>query len=183
MEDDEATLVAALRRGEHAAFDAVYASWRPRVYSFLARLTGERTTAEELMQETFLRLATRARDLDPGTRLRPWLFTVARNLYVDSHRRALLDLDRFRELGLWAGRARSVAVTPFDLTEVSQTSARLECALLGLPPKLREAVLLCSVEGFEPAEAAEILGIGGASLRQRLARGRKMLREALEEAA
>ncbi len=177
---DEPELVAALRRGDREAFDAIYDRHRPRVFGFLARLSGDRLLAEDLMQETFVRLATRARDLEAGTRLSPWLFTVARNLWVDHRRRAFIDFDRLRDLSLWPSRPRAVAETPFDTTALSETRARLERALLGLPTKYREALLLCAVEGFTPAEAAAMIGVAPDTLRQRLARGRRMVRDALE---
>ena len=106
--DEDAALLAALRLGERAAFDALYDAWRPRVFAFLARLSGDRLLAEDLMQETFLKLARHGRDLPPGTHLRRWLFTVARNLFIDQRRRALLDVDRLRELRLWPSRPRRV---------------------------------------------------------------------------
>ena len=124
--------MAALRRGDHGAFDAVYDRYRPRVFAFLARLGGDRVQAEDLMQETFVRLATRARELSEDTRLRRYLFTVARNLYIDERRRARLDIDRLRELRLWPSRRRQVEETPFDLSAASETIRRLEAALLGL---------------------------------------------------
>jgi RNA polymerase sigma-70 factor (ECF subfamily) len=179
--DEERELVAALRRGDRNAFDVVYDRYRPRVFAFLARLGGNRAQAEDLLQETFMRLATTARQLPEETNLHAYLFTVARNLFIDQRRRALLDIDRIRDLALWPSRPRWVEETPFDLSEVSQTIVRLENALCRLPTKYREAVLLCSVEGFTPAEAAQVLGDHPDALRQRLSRGRRMLRDALEE--
>lgn len=177
----ERELVAGLRRGERGAFDAVYDELRPRVFGFVARLCGNRAQAEDLLQETFVRLARSAESFDEDTRLRPLLFTIARNLFIDHRRRALLDFDRLRELSLGPSRPRQVDVTPFDIAEASETQRRLEDALLALPTKYKEAVLLVSVEGFEPKEAAAMLNIEATALRQRLARGRKMLRAMLED--
>jgi RNA polymerase sigma-70 factor (ECF subfamily) len=179
--EDEPELVAALRRGDREAFDAIYDRHRPRVFAFLARLSGDRTLAEDLLQETFVRLAQKASDLDPATRPLPWLFTVARNLYVDHRRRVILDFDRLRDLALWPSRPRRVEVTPFDLTQASETERRLEAALLGLPTKYREAVLLVGVHGLSPNEAATVLAIRPEALRQRLSRGRARLHDMLEE--
>ncbi|MBW2465255.1 MAG: sigma-70 family RNA polymerase sigma factor, partial [Deltaproteobacteria bacterium] len=95
---DDTRLVAALRRGDREAFDAIYDRYRPRVFAFLGRLSGDRVLAEDLLQETFVRLARRAPDLDAATRLRPWLFTVARNLFLDHRRWVILDFDRLRDL-------------------------------------------------------------------------------------
>lgn len=175
--DDEAQLVAALCRGESAAFDAIYDRYRARVFAFVARLSGDRIRAEDLMQETFVRLALKARQLDPDTRLRPWLFTVARNLWLDQRRRALVDFDRLRDLALWpSARVDS----PFHLAEANETQQRLEKALANLPAKCREAVLLVAVEGFEPNEAAVILNLKPEALRKRLSRGRAMLKKVLQ---
>jgi RNA polymerase sigma-70 factor (ECF subfamily) len=77
----ELVLVGRLRDGEPAAFDAVYEAYRARVYSFLARMARSREVAEDLAEETWLRLVEAAPRLRPDTRLGPWLFTVARNLY------------------------------------------------------------------------------------------------------
>jgi RNA polymerase sigma-70 factor (ECF subfamily) len=178
--EDERQLVAALRRGDREAFDAIYDRYRPRVFAFLARLSGDRILSEDLLQETFVRLARNAHRLDDTTRLRPWLFTVARNLYVDHRRRALLDFDRLRDLALWPSRPRRVDETPFDLAQASETEKKLETALLGLPTKYREALLLIAVEGLEPSDAAAVLGIRPDALRQRLSRARSALRATLE---
>jgi RNA polymerase sigma-70 factor (ECF subfamily) len=179
--EDERQLVAALRRGDREAFDAIYDRYRPRVFAFLARLSGDRILSEDLLQETFVRLARKASTLDDATRLRPWLFTVARNLYVDHRRRALLDFDRLRDLALWPSRPRRVEETPFDLTQASETEKKLETALLALPTKYREALLLVAVEGLEPSDAAEVLGVRPDALRQRLSRARSALRATLED--
>lgn len=172
----DAHLIADLRKGSPAAFDTVYDRYRPRVFAFLARLTGDRTRAEDLMQETFVKLALKSRELDLDTRLRPWLFTVARNLFIDSRRRALLDFDRLRDLALWPTTHYE---SPLHLAEASETQRRLEHALANLPTKYREAVLLIAVEGFEPTEAASILELKPEALRKRLSRGRAMLKDAL----
>src|SRR5262245_55566055 len=84
---DEAALVAGLRRGDAAAVARVYELYRPRLFAFLLRLSRRRTVAEDLLDETWLRLVTHARALRADTRLASWLFTVVRNLYW-THRRS-----------------------------------------------------------------------------------------------
>jgi len=167
----EQPLVQALAAGDGAAFDAVYEEHRARLYSWLVRMTRDRTVAEELLQETFLRLARHAARLRQDTNLRAWLFTVARNL-ARSHRRwAWLDAARlltFRDPVASAPDAR-------DLAEASETQRRVEQALADLPPSSREVLLLVVYEGLEPSEAADVLGIRPDALRQRLARARAQL--------
>ncbi|MEZ4220514.1 MAG: RNA polymerase sigma factor [Polyangiaceae bacterium] len=166
---------AGLQRGDAAAFDAVYDCYRARVFAFLVRLTKHRALAEDLTQETFLRLARSAPELRTDTNLRAWLFRVARNLVVDHQRWALLDFDRLFELSLWPRPVSQAAATPLDLVEASETQRRLEDALADLATEHREVVLLVLVEGMEPAEAAEVLGISAVALRKRLSRARERL--------
>ena len=178
----DATLVVRLKRGDPAAFDDVVASLRPRLFSFLARLSRSPHLAEDLLQETWLRLATHAPDLPDDTQLAPWLFTVARNLFVSHRRWALLDAERVRTLAAVVG-ARMDHVSPFDVAAASESERRLEGALAALPVKYREVLLLVAVERLEPAEAARVLGINAEALRQRLSRARAMLAERLADSA
>jgi RNA polymerase sigma-70 factor (ECF subfamily) len=176
----DAELVAGLRAADPAAFDVAYARFRPALFAFLVRLCGKRWLAEDLLQETWLRLARNATELPADTRLRPWLFTVARNLFLSHRRWALLDADRLRELGLWPGD-RIEAQTPLERVALSEAQRRLERALARLSLEHREVLLLCAVEQLEPSEAAEVLGIKAEALRQRLSRARGILRKELEE--
>jgi RNA polymerase sigma-70 factor (ECF subfamily) len=80
MEADDAALVAGIRSGDTAAFDRAYELYRPRLFAFLLRLSRRRAIAEDLLDETWLRLVAHAGSLRPDTRLAAWLFTVARNL-------------------------------------------------------------------------------------------------------
>src|SRR5512145_2118176 len=87
----ELALVEGLRRGDTAAFDLAYDAYRARLFAFLLRLSRRRAVAEDLLDETWLRLVRHARDLQPDTRLSAWLFTVARNLYWSHRRTCLLE--------------------------------------------------------------------------------------------
>jgi len=173
----DAVWVERLIAGDPVAFDRLYDAYRPRVFGFLARMTRDRPLAEDLVQETFLRLARHATRLAPDTRMLPWLLTVARNLALDHRRWMMLDLSRLTVLR----RAPGPEVdTPFELRAASELEQRLEAAIAALPPKYREAVLL-SADGLAPAEIATALGLSPENARQRLARGRAMLEAALHE--
>jgi len=114
-QDDEQVLVARLSAGDTGAFDEVYDVYRPRVFAFLLRMTRNRALAEDLLDETWLRLVRHAARLLPDTRLGPWLFTVARNLYWSHRRDALLEESFVPELlTLWPSPAPWPS--PFDLT-------------------------------------------------------------------
>lgn len=176
---NEAALVAGLRRGDTAAFDHVYDLYRPRLFAFLLRLSRRRTVAEDLLDETWLRLVRHARSLRADTRLAAWLFTVARNLYWTYRRSAVTEEAAASELlTLWP--ARDSWPSPFDLACAGELERRVERALATLSPQHREVVLLVGYEGLTPIEAAAVCGVTPEALRQRLSRARAALAGALD---
>lgn len=176
----ELALVARLRRADAAAFDEIYAAFNPRLFNFLARLSGSREVAEDLLEETWLRFVRQGARLRPDTRLAPWLFTVARNLHVSYRRsRALEDSHAAGLLGLWP--SGSPSPSPFESAAANETERRLEAALAALPVTCREALLLIVVEGHTASQAAAVCGISPDAMRQRLSRARAMMARTLGE--
>lgn len=114
-------VVARLRAGDTAAFGVVYDTYRARLYAFLLRLTRDAQAADDLAQETWLRLSASAARLTPDTDAGAWLFTVARNLYRSQRRWTLLDRDRLAELGLMAPRHE--AASPLEAAAGDQSPA------------------------------------------------------------
>ncbi len=169
-----------LRAGSTEAFDQVYARYRPRIFSFLVRLSGQRPLAEDLLQETFLRLARKGRGLAEDTRLGPWLYTVSRNLFLSHRRWMLLDADRRRALG---EGPKNQPLSPFEAAAGTELQARLERAIDALPLKYREVLLLVAKAQLKPSEAALVLKIKPEAVRQRLARARGMMKAQLEGSA
>jgi RNA polymerase sigma-70 factor (ECF subfamily) len=170
--DADAALVDRLRRGERTAFRELYARFAQPSFNFLVRLAGRRDVADDLHQETWLSIARHAARLAPDTDLAAWIYTVARNRFVSSRRRA--DV---------AGPASDPAV--FDRATSSPTAddpgcRDLEQALASLPEIHRDVLLLVGLEGLDVAQAAEVLGIRPDAARQRLARARAALAGALE---
>jgi RNA polymerase sigma factor (sigma-70 family) len=147
--------------------------------NFLARLSGRRDVAEDLLEETWLRLVARAAHLQPDTRLGPWLFTVARNLHTSYRRsRMLEDSHAAGLIGLWP--SGSTAPSPFDLAAASESGRRIDAAIATLPVAYREAVFLVVVEGLRPSEAAGVCGISPEAMRQRSSRARAALVASLD---
>jgi RNA polymerase sigma-70 factor (ECF subfamily) len=179
--DFELQLVDRLRAGDPGAFDAVHEAFNGRLYNFLARLSNRPDVAEDLLEETWLRLVTHARRLRPDTRLAPWLFTVARHLHTSYCRSRLLeDSHAASLLGLWPhGRPEP---SPFEAVEANEASRRVAAALASLPLAYREALLLVAVEGLRHAEAAGICGVTTEAMRQRVSRARALLARRLCDA-
>jgi RNA polymerase sigma-70 factor, ECF subfamily len=174
----ELTLVARLKNGDGDAFDDVYAGFNARLFNFLARLCRRRDVAEDLLEETWLRVVAHAPRLRDDTRLAPWLFTIARNLYASYCRSRLLDYDLLGGAQLWPTPPRDPS--PFEMAAASELQCRVELALASLPGVYREALLLVAFEGFTPAEAAAVCGINPEAMRQRLRRARLLLSDRLD---
>jgi RNA polymerase sigma-70 factor (ECF subfamily) len=180
--ETEAAIVGRLREGDAAAFDEVYREYHARLYNFLARLSRSRDVAEDLLEETWLRLVAHARRLQDDTRLGPWLFTVARNLYYSYCRsRALDDACAAGLIGLWP--TGTPKPSPFEEAAARELERRVERALATLPAPYREALLLVGVEGLNASEAAEICSLKPEAFRQRLSRARAMLDRTLDSTA
>jgi RNA polymerase sigma-70 factor (ECF subfamily) len=170
----ELRLVARLKAGDVAAFEAIYETFRPRLFGFLARLSRRRDVAEDLLEETWLRLVARASELTDDTRLGPWLFTVARNLFASWCRHRAVDAGRIFDLALsWPGALPRES--PFEAAARGETERRLEAALARLPARDREVLLLVAGEELSPSEAAAVLGLAPEAVRKRLQRARERL--------
>lgn len=177
--ESELILIDRLRAGDPAAFDQVHAAFNDRLFTFLLRLSCRRDVAEDLLEETWLRLVTHAGRLSPDTTLGPWLFTVARNLHVSYLRSRLLeDTSSAGLVGLWPYGVHRPS--PFEETAASELERRLEQALASLPSASREVLLLVATSGLAPVEAAAVCQISPEAFRQRLSRARAQLTRALD---
>lgn len=178
---DERAWVDGLRRGDPQAFDAVFGAYRRRLYGYLVRMCRRRDVAEDLVQEAFLRLAQHAKRLEPDTRLGAWLFTVAHRLFVSWSRAQQVRAQLAGDLP--AKESATMDRSPLEALADSQAQLALERAFASLAPAYREVALLVGVEGMQPTEVAEILGQRPEAVRQRLARARVQLAEALGDHA
>jgi len=175
--DREFALVSRLRAGDVSAFDEVYHAFNHRLLGFLTRMAKCRSVAEDLLEETWMRLISSAENLDADTRLGPWLFTVARNLYVSYCRNRAREQSYTADLTLlWPGE---LPQSPLELVTLNELECRLDAALALLPALYREVLLLVGVEGLRPVDAARVCGISPESLRQRLSRARKLLSQVI----
>ena len=170
----DAALVDRLRRGERAAFRELHARFAQASFGFLLRLAGRRDVAEDLHQEVWISIARHAAQLAPDTDLAAWIFTVARNRFVSSRRRAdVIDP------GPDATAVADVGAGPPASDDPGCRD--LERALASLPDIHREVLLLVGVEELDVAQAAAVLEIRPDAARQRLARARAALADALDE--
>lgn len=188
--DTDAQLMLAFRGGDDEALSALYRRWAGPVLRFLERVVRERAMAEELMQETFVRVHGARDRYEPEARFSTWLFRIARNL-------ALNELDRARNksphLSTHASAHEAherpaltlVAGGPSvdELAHARRERSRMEEALTTLPQRQRTALWLAAVEGQSYAEIAEVLETSPPSVKALVHRARTNLADRMSAQA
>ena len=160
-------------------WDEVVRQHSARVYRLAYRLAGNQQDAEDLTQETFVRVFRSLADYTPGT-FEGWLHRITTNLFLDMvRRRQRIRFDALPDdTERLPGRERS----PEQVYAEGAFDADVQAALDALPPDFRAAVVLCDIEGLSYEEIAATLGIKLGTVRSRIHRGRVLLREALAPA-
>jgi len=159
------------------SWDEVVREHADRVYRLAYRLTGNPHDAEDLTQETFIRVFRSLASYKPGT-FEGWLHRITTNLFLDMARRR----SRLRMEGLPEDTDRLAGDDPSPEQVWSEThlDPDLQAALDELPPEFRAAVVLCDVEGLSYEEIGATLGVKLGTVRSRIHRGRQALRASLE---
>jgi len=170
LESDQA-LMQRTAAGDREAFATLYRRHQAAVYRFARLMTGSAAAAEDVVQEVFLALMKDAARYDAGrAALTTYLFGMARRVT----RRRLLRERRFVEITAGDG-ARDVAPNASEALERRDMLQRLREAILSLPSRYREVVVLCDVEGVTYETAAESIGCAIGTIRSRLHRARQLL--------
>jgi RNA polymerase sigma factor (sigma-70 family) len=147
-----------------------------RVYRLAYRLSGNPQDAEDLTQETFIRVFRSLADFSPGT-FEGWLHRITTNLFLDMVRRR--QRIRFDALPEDTERLPGAAPSPEQVYTDTHLDPQVQAALDALSPEFRVAVVLCDIEGLTYEEIAATLGIKLGTVRSRIHRGRVQLRQAL----
>lgn len=140
----------------------------PALRAFARSLTRNRTEADDLVQETFLKALSNIDKFDPGTNLRAWLFTILRNTYYTEIRKRRRESD-----GMSALAQQDTNMGPGQ--EWSVTLSSLKEALELLPSDQREALVLVGAAGLSYEEAAEVCNCALGTIKSRVNRARAKL--------
>ena len=169
-------LMVAYQRGDSDAFEQLYLALKPQIYGYLIQVTWDRGWAEDLLQETFLQLHRARRTYQPGRAVLPWVFAIARHVYLASRR---------------SQARRHSRETQYPEPEMATLSISLELerladheligrALTAVPEERREVLLLHHMWGFTFAEIGAMLGIRAGTAKVRAHRGMRDLRHELD---
>jgi RNA polymerase sigma-70 factor (ECF subfamily) len=172
-----------LRRGDPEVLVSLLERYQHRLYRFLMRMVHDPATAEDLFQQTWLRVAENARKYDASRPLEPWLFSIARNAAIDYLRRARPEsLDETLPSGdAKVDMIAGAQVNVVDAMIGQQRSRRLADALGELTPMYCEVVTLRFEEEMKLEEIAEVLEIPLSTVKTRLRRALDALRGKLEQ--
>ncbi|MCV7255834.1 RNA polymerase sigma-70 factor, ECF subfamily [Mycolicibacterium fluoranthenivorans] len=165
--------------GDKAAmpsWDELVRQHADRVYRLAYRLSGNQQDAEDLTQETFIRVFRSVQNYQPGT-FEGWLHRITTNLFLDMVRRRTRI--RMEALPEDYDRVPAEDPNPEQIFHDSRLGPDLQAALDSLPPEFRAAVVLCDIEGLSYEEIGATLGVKLGTVRSRIHRGRQALREHL----
>jgi RNA polymerase sigma-70 factor, ECF subfamily len=174
--------IARLKRGDLDALAAVMAQYQHRLYRFLFRLTQDPALADDLFQQTWLRIMERIGRYDARRQFTPWLFCVARNLAIDTLRkRQLASLDAVDDRGVAPiERLITHERDPLEQLLDFERSAALTAALAGLPFIHREVLTLRFEEEMKLEQISEVLDVPLSTVKSRLLRALENLRGRLQ---
>ena len=174
MGGSDEELMLAYRDGDAASFETLYARHRGALYRFVLRSLKDRSLAEELFQEAWIRVIEARSRYAPSARFTTWLYTIAHNLLVDHWRRKGLALVELTD-------EHASPDNPVRQVEARQSAARFLRALEALPLAQREAFLLHEEAGMTVAEIAAATGTNEEAAKSRLRYAMVKLKAAIDE--
>jgi RNA polymerase sigma-70 factor (ECF subfamily) len=179
--DEDVRLMLAFRSGDAAAFDALFRRWSGPLLRYLDRMVRNPATAEELVQETFLRVH-RARDrYAPEARFSTWLYRIATNLALNELRRPRHRSPHRSTDDEDASPLPDAAPGPDAVVEARRLGRTAVMELAKLPEKQRAALCLTAVEGLSYAEVAEALEVTEKAVKSLVHRARSALAKRLAD--
>lgn len=159
-------------------FQETYDTFYRPVRSYIARMVQSDWTAEDLAQETFLKVQRKIDTLSDPAKLKPWLFSIARNVCLDHFRRTAASKGEGADSGILTDLAPLSVQTELERSEMSGC-VREKIDLL--PESHREVLILGDITDLTCREIADVLGISPGTAKVRLHRARKALKKILEK--
>ena len=172
----ETELIKKLTRQDATAFSALYALYIKKVYAYTLGILKSPELAEDVVQETFIKLWEHAPFLQTDRSLQPYLFTIARNQSLNIIKRASRETWISDEMLI---HAMHQSENGLQYTERKQTGEFIKLAISQLPPKRRHIYELCRNYGYSYKQAAEKLGISDATVNSQMVKAIKTIKDFL----
>jgi len=182
----EARLVRLAKSGDRGAFADLVELYKDKIYHLAYRMLGNRQEAEDIVQETFLRVFRNLERYDETLKFSTWIYRIGTNLSIDRlrRRRAAFSLDAETAADGdgqdWHGVLASDDLSPEGQVLLSETQRRIRKAIDELPEKYKSVVILKYLHDMSLQEIGDILGMPVTTVKTRVHRGREFLRRKLE---
>ncbi|NGZ77802.1 RNA polymerase sigma factor SigW [Saccharibacillus alkalitolerans] len=185
MDNLETRLVKLALKGDQRAFAEIVDLYKDRIFHLAYRMLSNRHEAEDVVQETFLRVYRNLDRYDPGQKFSTWIYRIGTNLSIDRLRKRKPTYSLDAEIGDQDG-ADGYALIPSDNrtpeTEymISETRTTIHEAIDGLPPKYKTVMILRYLQELSLQEISDVLDMPVTTIKTRVHRGREFLRKKLE---
>jgi len=162
-------LMLEVRNGTGETLGVLFDRYHAPLYNFYAKLTGDRTLSEDLVQEVFLRILRYRQSYQSGTPFRAWIYQIARNARVDHYRKTPRHITFEPEM--------APPVMPKDSAQQSEEAELLHRALMQMPEEKREILILSRFQELKYNEIARLLGCELGTVKTRIHRAIQELRQ------
>ena len=183
---DEADLVHELQAGSETAFDWLVTHYHGPVYNLILGMLGDASDAADSTQEVFLKAFRGIRNFRQGSSLKTWLYRIAirealnHKRWFKRHLQKNVSIDAEPEEGHARIEIEDLCATPFEQLAALETQTVVHSALQQIPEVFRSAVILRDLEGLSYEEVSEVLECSVGTVKSRILRGRRALKEILE---
>ena len=176
--DSDENLLAKLKRGDEAALGVLVERYRRPLFGYLHRMLGDAAEAEDVFQETFLRVVKHLQRFEEGRRVKPWLYAIAGNLVKNVYRarsyREKVSLDAGGEAdgpgegSSLSARLAAVTIAPPDGAHSAERAEHVRDAVAKLAPLSRDALVLFYYQGLAYEEIAQALEVPLGTVKSRI---------------
>jgi len=183
---DETSLVTELQAGSDAAFDWLVTHYHASVYNLAYGILGDAADASDVTQEVFLRAFRGIGAFRRGSSLKTWLYRISVRQALNHrrwswrHHREKISIDAEKEDRGPLLQLKDTEATPFEQLALREVQTAVRRALREVPALFRSAVILRDLEGLSYEEVAEVLEISVGTVKSRILRGRRLLKEILD---
>lgn len=183
---DESALLTELQAGSETAFDWLVTYYHAPVYNLIFGMLGDPSDAADGTQEVFLKAFRGIRAFRHGSSLKTWLYRIAirealnHRRWFKRHLQKNVSIDAEPEEGRAHLEIEDLGATPFEQLATQEMQAAVQSALQRIPDVFRLAVILRDLEGFSYEEVAEMLDCSIGTVKSRILRGRRALKEILQ---
>jgi RNA polymerase sigma-70 factor (ECF subfamily) len=168
----DATLIDAIGRGDHVAFNQLFHKYAPMLYAFVVSILKDGAESEEVVQDIFLKIWEKRKELQQGYSFKSYLFTIAYNATKKVYRQKLLDNKYKQEAAIEMGRNSSSDLT---VIEYKNLLDYVDTIIERLPPARREIFIMSKKDGLNNDEIAKALNISEQTVKNQLVAARKFL--------